>query len=109
MFGWLFKSSQPQAPKGLPADLTATIDSATIVFRPGAEDGESRAIVTAPGLGAFVFDGINEAAARISKAWPELAPNQAKRAALLLASRVAQRNRGDFKREARPSWVFDGY
>ncbi|WP_420023556.1 hypothetical protein ACN9JG_04060 [Cereibacter azotoformans] len=93
----------------LPAELALSIEAATIVFRPGAGNGdEARVHVELPGVGRWWFDGIEDAAERIGRTWADVCtPAQLHRAARLLAAEVGRRNAQDFARggRQRESWV----
>lgn len=79
---------------GLPPELLAAITAAGVIWRPGAEEGDpARAIVTVRTVGRFYFDGRDDAAARIRRAYPDLTAPEARRAALLLGDVIASRNR----------------
>lgn len=85
-------------PVPIPQELLRGITFATIVARdaPDPESGDARILVQAAALGgAFYWEGVRPAAARIARLWPEIGPTGARKAAALLASNVAARVRAD--------------
>ncbi|MFJ1293276.1 hypothetical protein ACEPPZ_14515 [Paracoccus yeei] len=97
------------APGALPAELVATIQAARVRRspRPDAE-GNEIVKVRAVTLGEFRWQGIEDAAERIERIWPELTPALCVRAAQLLEAIVGNAAMDDLKRkgERRP-WVWD--
>lgn len=94
--------------KTLPADVSAAIEAAWIMERSSDPDGAPRLAVALGGLrGAFIWDE-TEAARRITRRWPELNPEQIKRAVRYLGARVAiitaEQGR-DPKRHTRKGWL----
>jgi hypothetical protein len=107
----------PEAPmeaerERLPAELVQAIENASVTFRAGGDPEFPGAEVAMPvvkiiGLGSWRFDGINDAADRIQRRYPELSRQACRRAAKLVSRQVGARNRADFRREPRRSWVMD--
>ncbi|SFB94933.1 hypothetical protein SAMN05660479_00931 [Microbulbifer thermotolerans] len=109
MTWWPFNKQEPE--HGIPADLSTAIEAASVVFRDfGGEDGEGRLLVRVAGTGAWYWSGTNEAAERFQR-MHDLPPATARKAARLLASVVASRNRAEYRqpRQRRSSWVFSGW
>lgn len=107
MIGRLFGARPvPGAPSRLPPELVAAIHAAAVTFRasPDPTDGSDRVYVSLPGVGHFRFDGLTDAAERIGRNWPEVTPQQARHAAVLLAGLVGARNRENL-RGLRPARV----
>lgn len=102
---WPFRKAK--GGDSLPPDLAASIESATVVFRSQDEDGNPRCLVRVAGTGSWYFDGLTEAAERFQR-MHDLPPATARKAARLLASVVASRNRGEYRqpRRRRSSWVW---
>lgn len=101
------KEKPLNAGTAVPAELVASIESAVVTFRDyGDDDGGARVLVKVSGVGAFYWTGLDDAAKRVGRAWPDLPETTARKAARLLASVMASRNRGEFKdKPQRMSWV----
>lgn len=92
----------------IPAELVAAIESAMVTPRgTGGEDDEPRMMIKIVGLGAFYWEGLQPAAERISRAYPDLPAATCRKAARLIASVVGSRNRGEFRNNGRrrSGWV----
>lgn len=89
----------PSTPGRLPPELVAALHVAAVDFRatPDPTDGGTRCYVSVPTVGRFRFDGLDDAAERIVRAWPEVTPQQARHAAVLLARVVGLRNRENLR------------
>jgi hypothetical protein len=116
MFGFLRKREPAvvtgEVPSRLPDDLTLAIENAHVSFRgePDPETGEIRILIRLAGVGAFRFDGLEDAAERIERGW-DVAPAMAQRAAKLLAAVIAREERElvrAYRQAGRHrSWVWD--
>ena len=86
------------APFPFPEDLASAIELASVTER-GEIDPENgpRIYVRCVGLGHFHWQGIEDAARRVLRGYPELSERQAKRAADLLAAKVASANRAAYR------------
>lgn len=91
----------------LPPDVTAILESAAIVERPGDEKTGPRMIVFLGGplRGSFVFDR-EEAASRIRNRWPWLNDGQLKRAVDFLEARTRLAI-SPLSKPRRRNWVTD--
>jgi len=113
----LFRRTPPDLPapspvrtNQLPPDLVQAVQTASVIKRndPDPETGEERQVVRVVGIGMFPWSGLDPAADRIARAWPEISDRAAQRAAQLLAAELAAldhagRRRG---RRRRHSWVW---
>lgn len=92
----------------IPADLAAAIESCTVTWRSTRdEDGEPRCVVRVVGVGSWTYSGTTEAAERFQLSY-DLPDATARKAARLLASVLAGRNRDSHRPERRrPPYVFD--
>ena len=94
--------------KTLPADVSAAIEAAWIMERSSDQDGAPRVAVALGGLRAAFIWSDDEAARRITRLWPELSPEQIKRAVRYLGTRVAiitaEQGR-DPERHTRQNWL----
>jgi len=105
MFAGLFgKKTAAPARAGLPPELVLAIEGCAVFFRGVNEQGEARAVVRVTGLGMFNHDGIKETADRVGRHWPELSPQQCKRAAKLIADQIGKRNQEGPKAKRR-NWL----
>lgn len=101
----------PLPPAGhIPADLVEAIGATMAQPRgePDPETGDVRVLVKVAGLGAWYWEGVNPAADRIARHYPELPSKTCRRAAQLLASVLASRNRAErMGPKKRGGWVWD--
>ena len=96
-----------ERPDALPADLVASIEAATIMHRESAaHDGDVVPIVRIIGVGMFYWDGIEEAAKTLGRAYPELSPVQRRKAARLLMAQIGKRNQR-VRPDASCNWAMD--
>lgn len=76
----------------LPHELLSAIDCVWIVWRPSqAEEDNPCPIVHVVGVGSWKFDELQDASDRIGRAYPELSPQQCRRAAKLLRAQIGRR------------------
>lgn len=82
------RKAAPSAPVGLPSDVQALIEGATVHIRPDSED-KSRAMIFWPGQANAAWHHTPEATeTRIRAMFPELDGDQVARACRALAARV---------------------
>lgn len=88
-----------RAPRYLPDELVLSIDTAEVFWRPSRADDEDAApVVRIVGVGMWCFNGIQDAAERVAKAYPDLPPAHCHRAAKLISAHIGRRNREAFER-----------
>lgn len=105
IFGSGGDPAQPTA--SIPADLAAAIESCTVTWRSSRDDdGEPRCVVRVVGVGSWTYSGTTEAAERFQRIY-DLPEATARKAARLLASVLAGRNRDTYRRQRPRSWTFD--
>ena len=101
--------SEPEPPAGVPDELVAAIQSASVVKRsaPDHETGETRIILRISGLGSFAWEGIGPAASRVARHYPELPSRTCRRAAQLIAGVAAREVRFTHRRALeKRGWVW---
>lgn len=97
LFGGGSANGGPPAPSSLPRELLLAIETAQILWRPSrADDEEAGPIVMVVGVGRWVWDGVEDAAARVAKSYPELPGAHHTRAAKLIRGQIGRRNRQAF-------------
>lgn len=97
LFGGSSADAGPPAPSSLPQELLLAIETAHVLWRPSrADDEEAGPIVVVVGVGRWVWDGVEDAAARVAKSYPELPSAHHTRAAKLIRGQIGHRNRQAF-------------
>ncbi len=97
LFGGGSAPGWPPAPSSLPHELLLAIETAHVLWRPSrADDEEAGPIVVVVGVGRWVWDGVEDAAARVAKSYPELPAAHHTRAAKLICGQIGRRNRQAF-------------
>ena len=94
--------------QGLPRELVLIIENADVFFRSSRNEmGDPYAVVSAAYLGKWKFDGIDDAADRVSKAYPDLNRQTCIRAGKLIGVIVGRANRAGKQRKSKPRSLFD--
>ncbi len=97
IFGSGTADGGPPASQSLPHELLLAIDTAHVLWRPSrADDEEAGPIVVVVGVGRWVWDGIEDATARVAKSYPELPGTHHTGAAKLIRAQIGRRNRQAF-------------
>jgi hypothetical protein len=100
----------PVRTNALPPYLVQAVQTVSVIKRNEAdpETGEERVIVSLPNVGTFAWSGIEPAAEKFARAWPELSDAAAQRAAQLLGAELAALDRAGRRRgrRRRNSWVW---
>jgi hypothetical protein len=86
------RKRQRRKPIRLPSELLLSLETAEVTVRSARDEaGYRRVTVRAEGVGWWTWDGDEDAAERLRRAWPELTEAQATRGARLLRQVVRAR------------------